>query len=244
MIKYIPVVFIGFLLFVSCTGKKSDSGSEAADNIIFTEAICIQNNTPLYKEPGGVGPVISYVPLGEVVHIITDKLIDKEPDAGIYYEAHLSNGTAAWISGSAIYTNAVPAAVMEEADIYTGPERENKTGYKFYLAEFVLITKENKEWVNLIGSGKEKMGWVKKKSISTEPGNVQVAILAQIYLLENNGKLIEDRLPDFIGQLPDTPATLTDKLQQIMDNMVADAVEQSIMDYQEQQIDESKYEED
>ena len=242
--KLILTCSIGILFLLSCTGKKSAPESASGENIVITEAICIMNEAPIFEEPGASSPVISSVQLGEVVPMITNEPLNQEPDPEKYYEVQLRNGTSAWISGSAIFTNAMPAAILEKAPVYSSAGSSAKTGEYFMMAEFVVITEENNEWVKLTGANKKKKGWVQKKFVSADPGDVHVAILAQNYLLESNGKMIIDKLPDFIMQLPDKNTKLATELQKIMDKEVASAVEQSIMQYEEQQIDEGVYEED
>lgn len=242
--KLILPCSISIIFLLSCTGKKSTPETPSNENIVITEAICIMNEAPLYEESGPNSQVISSVQLGEVVPMITNEPFDQDPDPGKYYEVQLRNVTSAWISGSAIFTNAIPAAIMQEAPIYNHTESDAKADKNFMMAEFVVITSENDDWVKLTGADKKKEGWVKKKFISTDPGDVHVAILAQNYLLESNGKMIIDKLPDFIMQLPDKNTKLAVELQKIMDKEVAHAIEQSISDYEEQQIDEAMFEED
>ncbi len=236
--KLFQSALIGFLLFASCTGKRSDPGSSAGENIILTEVICIMEDAPLYEEPGTTSPVISSVQLGEVIQIITDDPTGQEPNAGKYYEIQLHEGMSAWISGSAIYTNAVPAAILKEATIYSSPDANTRTGKNFFLAEFGVITGEHDTWVKLTGAGKKKEGWIKKETVSTDPSDVTVAILAESYLLEDNGTLIKDKLPEFMRQLPDRDTKLAVELQKLVEIEVVDAIEQSIMEYEHENFDE------
>ncbi len=236
--KLFQYALIGFLLFASCTGKRNDPGSSAGENIIITEAICIMDDAPLNKDPGAASPVLSSVQLGEVIQIITNEPAGQELSTGKYYEVQLANGSNAWISGSAIYTNAIPAAILKEAVIYSNPDANTKTGKNFFLAEFGVITGEHDTWVKLTGADKKKEGWIKKKFVSTDPGDVTVAILAESYLLENNGTLIKDKLPDFMRQLPDRDTKLAVELQKLVEIEVVDAIEQSIMEYEHENYDE------
>ena len=219
-------------LIISCSGNKNDSGFSTSEKITLTEAVCIMDEIPIYEESRINSPIVSSAQLGEIVQLVNPQTSIQEPDPGKLYKVRLPEGSNAWISGAGILTQVKPAAILKETAIYTDTGAGTPTGKSFKQAEYAVVTSENDAWVKLTGAGKRKIGWVKKEMISTDPSDIHVAILAHSYLLEKNGNLMTDKLPDFIRQLPDKNTKLALELQKTMDKEVGDLIEQSIMEYE------------
>jgi len=212
-------------LFLSCTWKKNKNA--------FIEALCIVGSSPVYEMPEMTSQVIASFHLGEQVKIMNRAKSKRRTNSQLV-EIQATDGTAAWTLYENLLTNAVPAAILEDAVIYQHPEMNTQTDKKFHLAEFAAVTDQNESWVRIMGAGKKKEGWIPRECITTHPGDVNVAILAHSDLLDRNGVIITDKLADFLKHLPDNNAELAIKLQQLMDQEVADAIEQSIMEYEQE----------
>jgi hypothetical protein len=217
-------VLIVISLFLSCTGKKNKNA--------YVEAICIVDGAPVYEKAEITSQPIAFLQLGESVKIMNHISSRRVGDVHLT-KIQFTNGILGWTRYENLVENAFPAAILKESVIYQYPERDAPTDKKFHLAEFAVVADQNDAMVRLLGTGKKKEGWVPKECISTHPNDVSIALMAYNKLLDRNGVIRTDKLSEFLKLLPDKNTSLAIILQKLMDKEVADAIEQSIMEYEQ-----------
>ena len=205
-----------------------------------TMAVCIRNGVPIREEPRKEGKRISSMNLGETAYYYGQTAIDTAHTPGKYYKLELSDGTLQWVSSSAIIINAKPAAVMTESPVWVRPAHVTKTDKSFKRAEFLVIISEKNEWAEVIGAENRKKGWIQKSALSTKVEDASIAALAQIELLDKNGDIQIDKISGFLKDIPYPDARLAILLQNLLNEQIESAIEESIMEYEEQAISEEE----
>ena len=218
------IVLPALILLISCS--KSNKKAE------IINAICIAENCPCFEKRKS-DPVIATLELGEQVQVI-DRTGKKKKAGSNRVEVKLPEGSKVWTLEENLVRDALPAAIVKNAPVFESPESANPIGDKFLLAEYAIISEQTNNWVKLTGPDKVKKGWIMKENISTQPGDVNIALLAHRNLLDKKGIIKIDKLGDFIKNIPDVDARLARELQKLLDQEVTDAIEQSIMDYEKQ----------
>lgn len=193
------------------------------------KGICIYHDCPLREKPQNESEFLTTLYLGDEIRFLGEVKTDVNNE---YYKVELYDGTLGWLEKKAVLFNARQAAVVTRSSLY---QQINKLEIKELIlnpAEFVAIIGEEGEWVKVLGANRTKSGWMKREYLSLEDEDVFIATLAYSDLLDENGEIIEKQLPYFIHSLPDKNAPLALQLQNILEEQVADAIAESILEYE------------
>lgn len=235
MKQFIPFLLVSIMV-LACKSDTKKPGAESTDTD-HTEkiiAVCIRNGVPIREKPNIEGKWVSSMNLGETALYLGETVVDSANKAREYYKLELSDGTVQWARSYGIILNAKPAAVVVETPVYKRPELVTKTDKSFKQVEFLVIINEKGEWVEVVGADKKKKGWIKKEVLSTDLEDVAIATLAYKEIFDSNGNMMLDKLPGFLEDLPYPDAGLAGQLKQLMVDQVESAIEESIMEYEEQ----------
>jgi len=229
-------LFIATLVLASCktstTEEQTTENTEEVQEIEKIVAVCITNGVPIRKEPNKEAKYLSSLNLGETFLYLGETAIDTNDKNREYYKVELSDGNVAWARSYGIKIDATPAAIISETPIYKRPDLVTKTNKLYKPIEFIAVISEKEEWVEVVGSGNKRSGWILKRNITTSKEDVATATLANKDLLKN-GDIVMDKIPDFLEQLPYPNSQFAALLQNMLDDQVEDAVMQSIENYEE-----------
>lgn len=237
--KYILVIAI---VFSSCKGKEStdeSNVSEVTDEqqnevvIKSQEAVCITDKVGVRKEPMKSGKWLSRLNLGEKVVYLGESHVDTTVSDGYeYHFVELSDGTRAWAYAYGVLIDAKPAAIVNMTAVYSRPDLVNKTADTFNKMDFVAIVGEKDQWLEVVGAGKKKSGWIPKKKVSMNAEDVAVASLAYKSILDKKGEIKVEAIASFLEELPYDNNQFKTYLQKILDESVENVIEQSLEEYE------------
>ncbi|HBH49512.1 MAG TPA: hypothetical protein DDX98_12770 [Bacteroidales bacterium] len=211
-------------------GSQSDESNEQAE-VIRAEAVCISNGVPVREEPFRKAAYITSLNLGETLFYLGQSIVDTNDNRYEFYQVELSDGKVAWARTYGILIDAKPAAIVSGTPIYKRPDLVTKTDKEFIPVEFIAVVAEKEEWVEVIGNGKKKKGWIKKEKITLQQEDVATATLASKQLI-TDGEMNVEYIPDFLEELPYENTQFALYLQSILDQQVGAAVEEVIEEYE------------
>lgn len=233
---FVPILFL-LILMSACKTDPTPSSSETddtiADQTIPVQAVCVSNGLALRAEPKKDGKWLSSMSLGEVSKYQGVTAIDSADTNREFYKLELSDGSVVWARSYGLLLEAKPAAIIENTPIYTRPDLVTKTDKSFGTAEFVAIVGEKENWLNVVGAGNKKKGWIKNAAISTQAEEVAIATLAQRQLMDKNGIIQTEKISDFLEDLPYEETMLEGYLEDMLNEEVETAIEESIYNYEE-----------
>jgi uncharacterized protein YgiM (DUF1202 family) len=215
------------ILFSACSFQSENAPQKTSTNLM--NGICIVENTTVYKKADYKSEMITTVFLGDRF-----KFLGRSGTDGIteYYKVQIQEGTKGWIEKDAVIFNANPAAVLTESVVHSDPSQESPELTMLHPAEFVVIMKKHNNWLKIVSRGKRKIGWVNSKHISTKEADIFIATMAGTDLLDRDGKIIPKELPYFMNLIPEKNAPLAVILNDILEKEVAQAIEESISEYE------------
>jgi SH3-like domain-containing protein len=217
------------LVIISCKPKEIKVPDITVEK---QAAICIVDGISVKEKPEIDSKWFSTLSLGETVYYSGEVQIDNSKSTQKFYKVELADGRMGWVKSYALLLNARNAAVIRETSVYSQPNSVNKTKLKFYPVEFVAVISEQGEWSEVTGIEKRKTGWVSSSNLSTNSNDIAVAVMANKAILNKEGQLIIEKLPDFL-KLPEVQnSAFKEYLNNKLDSKVEDAVEKSIQEYE------------
>lgn len=227
----------------ACKGKETEQAVTEENEKATTEmtkvlAVSVFDKVPVRAEPKKDGKYLTSLNLGETMNYLGEEVADSNDAKRKFYKVELSDGTVAWARTYGVISDATPAAIISKTPVYKRPDLVNKTTKVLNPLEFVVIVGEKDDWVEIIGVQKKKKGWVKKQYLKTKDEDVAVSTLAYKSILSIDGELDNEKVPDFLDELPYRNTAFDGYLQQVADNLVNQAVEESIEEYEDQSQDE------
>ena len=231
LIKYL--IGASILLTACGQGKKPASEENTAEPAEKVKAVCINTTDAVQEKPEKDAKYLSSLMLGEVMDYLGETVSDTAERVREYYHVELSDGSQVWARTYGVLLNAYPAAVMHTTPIYKRPELVTKTDKTFNALEFVAVTNEKDEWVEVTGKDHHKSGWIKKDDISTQTEDVAVSTLAEKEILGKDGDVKMDKVSSFLETLPYKDSRLVDYLQAKLTEDVGDSVQDSIQSYED-----------
>lgn len=198
MKPFIPFLLVSIIL-VSCkTDTEPEAQSKDTEPVEKVIAVCIRNGVPIREEPHKDGKWVSSMKLGETAIYLGETITDSANKNREYYKVELSDGTVQWARSYGIVLNAKPAAIITDAPVYLRPELVTKTDKSVKHFGFLVILKEKGDWVEIIGAEKRNRGWIKKDVLSTKSEDVAIATLAHKEILDKDGNVLIEKVPDFL----------------------------------------------
>ncbi len=223
------------LFLVSCknnTGETTSSTEEVKTAVESVIAVCISNGVPVRAEASKGAKYISSLNLGETLVYLGDSKKDSTDGDKEYYHVELSDGTIAWARSYGVLIDGNPAAIITETPIYKRPDLVTKTNKNFYPLEFIAVVGEKEDWIEVIGAGKTKKGWIQASAITLQQEDVATATLASKDLLID-GKIVSEKIDVFLENLPYKNTQFIAYLQGLLNVEVEDAIVNAIEEYEE-----------
>jgi hypothetical protein len=241
--KTLKLLIMMAVVLTACKGKKSEQtvieeNETATAEVAKVLAVSVFDKVPVRAEPKKGGKYLTSLNLGETMSYLGEEVADSNDAKRKFYKVELSDGTVAWARTYGVISDATPAAIISKTPVYKRPDLVNKTSMVLNPLEFVVIVGEKDDWVEIIGAQKKKKGWVKKQYLKTKGEDVAVSTLAYKSILSIDGEIEKEKVPGFLDELPYKNTAFDGYLQQIADEMVNQAVEESIEDYEGQGQDE------
>lgn len=166
-------------LMFSCSGSGT-KGTETTDD---KSAVCIWDNVSLKETPEESGKWLCSVSVGETVTFLDET---KEDNTGkkmvSYIKIRLNDNKEGWVQSDFVITKSKPAAIVEDAEIYSRPDLLNKSGKLFSKMDIVAVKSEKDGFIEVIGKRKNgkwiESGWLKSKTVTYSEVDIAVAKFA------------------------------------------------------------------
>ena len=139
------VMLFALVAMFGCKGSNSGtSGNDSLGNKESvketTYAVCIWDKAALKESPDAQGKWLASIALGEKCTFLDDK---KEDNSGTkpvtYYKIRLMDGKEGWAPSDLISLDSKPAALIQDADIYSRPDLLTKTSNSFSKMDIVAV---------------------------------------------------------------------------------------------------------
>ncbi|MBN1117756.1 MAG: hypothetical protein JXA77_11160 [Bacteroidales bacterium] len=241
--KIFRFLLIAGLVFWSCKGGESSDSKTDDSQSKKTKAVSLYDGVPVRALPVKDGKYLTSLNLGETMLYLGETRADSTDSKNEFYKVELSDGSVAWARTYGVIIDAEPAAIVGETPVYKRPDLVNKTNESFYKLEFVAVIANKGEWIEVVGSNRKKSGWIQSQYISTAKNDVAVATLATKAILNSNGEIQIEKVPDFLADLPYDEYIFKTYLQNIADEQVEQAVVNAIEEYEDEYYEEEAAEE-
>lgn len=168
-----------FLLLLQCNGNKQTENKGNSDSTANNTAVCVWDKTPVKDSPEESGKWIASLNLGEkCIYLDDSKEINTGTKSIVYYKIQLQDGKEGWAQKDLIILNSRPAALVENAEIYSRPDLLTKTNNAFARMDIVAVKSTQNGFVEVTGKRKEgkwiESGWIKESNLTFE--NVDIAV--------------------------------------------------------------------
>lgn len=217
------MLFISVLFVLSCN-KSKDNGNETSNSGTI---VCIWENTPLRETPDNSGKWIASISLGEKSEYLKEEKEVANGDKSIkFFKIKLQDGKEGWVQADFVVLNGQPAAIINDAEMYSRPDLLTKTGKAFSKMDIIGLKTEQNGFVEVVGKRKNgkwiESGWIKPTNLSTSDIDIAVSKYAGKALaindIDEQQKAINEIInnSDFAGSIfidelkklliPETPA--------------------------------------
>lgn len=171
------------IAFSACKNKNKTATNESGEEIVIEQkgdAVCIWDKVSLKETPANDGKWLAAISLGEKVDFLDDEKEVTTGDKTVkYLKVELQDGKQGWVQSDFIVVNGKPAAVLQDAVIYSRPDLLTKTGKSFSRMDIIGVKAEQNGFVEVAGKRKDgkwiESGWIKPANITTTEIDVAVA---------------------------------------------------------------------
>ena len=214
------------IFIISCSSQSGEiTKDESATVAEQVKAVNMynysKNGLQVLKDVTNPKSHLTFIQLGEVVTLLgeTDSLNNRE-----YAKVQLSDGNIGWSMSNYLIANAKPAAIIEETNLYERPNVINKTSKTLNNIDIVAITDESDGWLQVTGINTIKKGWISKDAVSQKEEDVAMAVLAIKAVFDVKGKLLTDKIEEFLKSAPYPQSTICRTLQAELDAQTSDDI--------------------
>jgi hypothetical protein len=213
--------------FIGCSKK----GEPAKEQTVITQdkpgqekpaenqnnAICIFDGLALKQEPSKAGKWLASMSLGETAKWLGDSAMDQGDKNRCYQKIQLSDGKIGWATSYGLVINGKLGAVKEDAAICKRPDLLTGTDEKMESMKPVAIIQEKGEWAEFVSDGRKKSGWIRTSSITSDPIDVAVAVLALKKITPKEAKDHAASVKAFVEASPYPESFFIKKLKATLD---------------------------
>jgi hypothetical protein len=195
VVKFIINQFIFYIipvaiLVTTCKNRSSTASDiDGEDTIAVNQApvvsTCIWDKTPVRDSARRASKWLTSLKLGETIYFMNSTKIDSSYKNREYLFCELTDGTRGWVPSFGVVKNSRPATIIKDTPLYLRPDLMTITGQTLPAMEFICVSREKDEWVEIITSKKKKKGWIPKENISTDKQNIAFANEARVILTDN-----------------------------------------------------------
>jgi hypothetical protein len=182
MKRILNLVLMASLIFsVACKGKKTSAEgivSEVSEDASY--AVCIWDRASLKEAPEEKGKWLESLSLGEKCEYLDET---KEDNSGTkqvqYYKVRLLGGKEGWVQSTLIALNSKPAALSQDAEVYSRPDLLTKTDKAFSKMDIVAVKGSQGDFLEVTGKRTEgkwiETGWIKANNVTYSDVDIAVA---------------------------------------------------------------------
>lgn len=198
-------LFISFIIIalfsVSCNSGSAPV-SDSGDSTVT--AVCVWDNISLKETPDESGKWICAISIGETVTYMDDtKEVASDKKTVTYVKVKLKDGKEGWAQSDFVILNSKPAAVVDNAEIYSRPDLLNKTGKSFSKMDIIAVKSEKEGFIEVVGKRKDgkwvESGWIKPKAITYDEVDIAVAKFAAKALEITDSKKKEEAINEIVN---------------------------------------------
>ena len=228
-------VFFAGTTFLGCS-KKSEGAKEhfvitqdkpvqekPADNQV--NAICIFDGLALKQDPAKAGKSLASMSLGETAKWLGDSASDQTDKNRSYQKLQLSDGKIGWALSYGVVLNGILGAIREDAAICKRPDLLTGTDEKIEFMRPLVIVQEKGDWAEFLSDGRKKSGWIRTSSITTDPSDVAVAVLALKKIGPKDAKDHAETVKAFVESSPYPESFFIKKLKATYEVLPASAAD-------------------
>lgn len=241
--KFLKYLVVTAIIFASCKGSGSpeakdveqENGKTPDEELVEpVGAVCVYEGLWVRDLPNSKpGKAVSQLSLGESIVYLgkseTDTIKKRE-----YHYVQLSDGQKVWAPGFGVVLNAKPGAMSYKSALYNRPDLITKSKKALDIMSVVAIKESKDDWYEVVSYRKRKSGWVPKKKVTTKSEDVAIATLVFKSVTNDDGTLKMDELASFIDELPLENSYFKQYLQKKLDESVEAAIEENLMQSQEE----------
>ncbi|MGE0089084.1 MAG: SH3 domain-containing protein [Bacteroidales bacterium] len=170
------LLFISVVIVISC-GKSKNNENETSESGTI---VCIWENTPLRETPENNGKWIASISLGEKSEYLDEEKEVANGDKTLkFIKIKLQDGKEGWVQSDFVVLNSQPAAIINDAEMYSRPDLLTKTGKAFSKMDIIGLKTEQNGFVEVVGKRKNgkwiESGWIKPTNISTSDIDIAVS---------------------------------------------------------------------
>lgn len=147
-------------------------------------------------------PRTTLLSLGECFVYLDTFAIDSSENNTKFLRARLSDSTVVWVYDFACVLNANPAVIIDDIPLYMRPDLLTITAERMSAMEIIAVVEEWDDWIKVVSEKKEKIGWIKKESVSYTNIDLAFALLFKRTLEEKNPEEKVGMLEDLLVNNP------------------------------------------
>lgn len=180
MKNYFCLVFImAACVAISCKGKK-----QAEDAVAIAEeasyAVCVFDRASLKETPEEKGKWMESLSIGEKCEYLDDTKEDNSGKKPVkYYKVRLQGGKEGWVQANLMALNSKPAAINQDADVYSRPDLLTKVNKKYGKMDIVAVTATQGDFIEVTGKRRDgkwiETGWIKATNVTYSDVDIAVA---------------------------------------------------------------------
>jgi len=172
---------LSLFVIINCkNGTKTSEGltEESSDEAKF--AVCIWDRAALKETPEEKGKWLESLSLGEKCEYLDDT---KEDNSGSkpmkYYKVRLQGGKEGWVQATLISLDSKPAALSQNAELYSRADLLTKNNKIFNKMDIVAVKATQGDFIEITGKRKEgkwiESGWIKAANVTYSDVDIAVA---------------------------------------------------------------------
>lgn len=180
---YFIFILLSVVALFSCKGKKGQgegdsTAVEATEDGTF--AVCVFDRASLKETPEEKGKWLESLSIGEKCEYLDDTKEDNSGSKPVkYYKVRLQGGKEGWVQANLISLNSKPAALNQNADVYSRPDLLTKTSKKYSKMDIVAVSATEGDFIQVTGKRRDgkwvETGWIKGTNVTYSDVDVAVA---------------------------------------------------------------------
>jgi hypothetical protein len=180
---YFIFILASLVAVFSCKGKKGQAEGdstavEATED--GTYAVCVFDRASLKETPEEKGKWLEALSIGEKCEYLDDTKEDNSGSKEVkYYKVRLQGGKEGWVQANLMSLNSKPAALNQDADVYSRPDLLTKTAKKYSKMDIVAVSATEGDFIQVTGKRRDgkwvESGWIKSTNVTYSDVDIAVA---------------------------------------------------------------------
>jgi hypothetical protein len=139
-------------------------------------AVCIYDGLYFRNGPSARETAVYRLKKGEIVTWMGEAVTDQKDDRNWeFFRIRLTDGSDGWALSYYIVPEAIPAAVISRASIYSKNNLISKTEESLEPMDIIAVLAEQDEWLKVVNDDKSREFWIKPGHISKAEVDIAVA---------------------------------------------------------------------